>query len=1460
MQKLLLCAAAASLASAAAYGSQSAAPRANYDAAFMGGSAATQRTSPVSQTEQLRSLSAQAISERAPSMLGYPSAVDAKTGSATFLWADAATRRRSGGLVPLKSEAAADTRARNFLVNKAGMLGTSRAAIESAERIGTHVLPGGPTVVRYQQKVDGLEVYGRRVSVMLDRELKPVAASGYFAGTGLGDAAASRGPAPSFPMDATAAIAAAYSDLGLSVAAASLTPAGTQGRYSAYRAGALGGDWRIGQRIYTRKMYYPLADAMTPAYMVIVNATTIDAVDRREFVYLIDANSAEVLLRKNLIEHEAFSYHVFADAEGTPEDGPLGNDVEPVIVGPDGPFSRPSGAYNLVTLESGPISTGDPWLPAGATETTGNNVDAYLDLDGFLDADGDYGPDDGFTEGGPDFRAQTTSANTFDYPYTIDSDPTTDSQRNAAIVNLFYLNNYLHDFWYDAGFDEVAGNAQLENYGRGGEEGDYIRAEGQDASGTDNANMSTPPDGLNPRMQMYIFGGPIDGTLEVDPLGELAFGYAQFGPGNFDLTESVVLYDDASGASGSDACEAAANGAALAGHIALVDRGACAFVIKVANAQAAGAVGVIVANNTTGVIIMAGEDPSVTIPSMSVSQTDGAAIKTALSGPVTAHMQQTRGDDLDGTMDNGIIAHEFFHYVSNRLIGDASGLVNQQGRSMGEGWSDFATLMLIVRPEDQMVADNDLWQGAYSTGTYVDSNQYFGIRRAPYSTQFEVNPLTFQHIENGVPLPDTAPLAFGLDGASNSEVHNSGEIWANTLWEVYSAMLGDGRYTFDQAKTMMKQYLIAGLMMTPNAPTFLEARDGLLAAALATDRDDFDLMAEAFAKRGMGVGAVAPDRYDTNHSGVVESYVAFAPELKVKDVAVDLAYEDGTYGWCDDDGVLDPGETMLVTVTLTNIGTDELAEPLQATLSSESAVSFPEGPEITFAPTLLGEDMIGTILVTLDAATEVEEAVQFDISFADAGSEDEPVYEPAGLSFTLGVNYDILPNARLTDDVEDTTASRYDWTEILEGGGFGWETTAGFDSYFGSGTLWWGEDNDVASNVLLESPVVTVGSDEFTMSWDQYYEFEVYGLIGGEVYGWDGGVVEISIDGGDWVDVTDAGGEWTVGTGYTGIGIVFGETPSYVYQTGYFVPGGLALEPNTLSFGTALVGSSVQLRFRVASDSSVGALGWLVDNISFSGAEPAEVFSSSAAEDSVCEERPPHIVVVGGTVQSEPEREPGSDTQATITLQATVDDQDGTGNLGYQWTQLTGPTVEIMNADQLTASFLAPNVTEDTELSFRFTVTDSGATGGSFKAMETYTVSTEVSVMIEFVNTLPDAKAGADKRAEIGSTVTLDGSASSDVDGQTLSYAWTQLSGPAASLSGASSSSVSFTVPDVATDTALVFQLTVSDGIDSASDTVKVTAYPHPVDIDTKGDGGAMGFGLLVFGIPGLLLFRRRKL
>jgi hypothetical protein len=143
------------------------------------------------------------------------------------------------------------------------------------------------------------------------------------------------------------------------------------------------------------------------------------------------------------------------------------------------------------------------------------------------------------------------------------------------------------------------------------------------------------------------FAGGLENVVTIAPPSSAAGDYgatgAAFGPAPTPagVTGSVVLAEDGSGTN--QGCNAFIG--FPAGAIALVDRGTCAFAIKVKNAQDAGAVAVIVANSLAGApITMGGEDPSITIPSVMVSLDDGATIKAGLPavGTVRSNPAATR--------------------------------------------------------------------------------------------------------------------------------------------------------------------------------------------------------------------------------------------------------------------------------------------------------------------------------------------------------------------------------------------------------------------------------------------------------------------------------------------------------------------------------------------------------------------------------------------------------------------------------------------------------------------------------------------------------------------------------------------------------------------------------------------------------------------------------------------------
>lgn len=143
------------------------------------------------------------------------------------------------------------------------------------------------------------------------------------------------------------------------------------------------------------------------------------------------------------------------------------------------------------------------------------------------------------------------------------------------------------------------------------------------------------PDVLGPKPLLRVGAPPaVAGDYEV---GLASFGAPLTSTG---VTGTVVLVDDGSlpPDSPSNGCGPFINAAAVAGKIAFIDRGTCAFVIKVKNAQNAGAIGVIVADSTVGCppLGMSGADPTITIPAVRITVTDGAALKANLGSGVVA--------------------------------------------------------------------------------------------------------------------------------------------------------------------------------------------------------------------------------------------------------------------------------------------------------------------------------------------------------------------------------------------------------------------------------------------------------------------------------------------------------------------------------------------------------------------------------------------------------------------------------------------------------------------------------------------------------------------------------------------------------------------------------------------------------------------------------------------------------
>lgn len=494
---------------------------------------------------------------------------------------------------------------------------------------------------------------------------------------------------------------------------------------------------------------------------------------------------------------------------------------------------------------------------AGAefTITRGNNVWAQDDTNG-----------NNGTGSSPDGG----DALDFDFPFNFNAEPIT--MLDASTTNLFYWNNILHDILYQYGFDEASGNFQERNYTDEGSGSDSVNADAQDGQRLNNANFATPPDGTNPRMQMFLWSATgVSETVTING-GSLDGNYigvrAQFGDAFPDngLTEDLVLINDNSGEA-TDGCDTLTNSADLNGKIVVIRRGICEFGFKVLTAENEGAVAVIVVNNEGGnpIAMAPGDDGGdVTIPSLMMTQEDGNALIEAIQDGETINATLINGDtfQLDGSLDNGVVAHEYGHGVSNRLTGgrfnsncmttclgfDADGCIPGQGTEvMSEGWSDFLTLILTLEPGDQPEDARGI--GTYVTGQTTDG---VGIRPTQYSTDTAINGSDYSD------LPDFA---------QSRAPHGVGYLWNTMLWDMTWALID--QYGFDAdiyngtgGNNIALQLVIDGLKLQPCNPGFVDGRDAILAAVdineLITEADRDAVKCSiwgVFADRGLGLSA-----------------------------------------------------------------------------------------------------------------------------------------------------------------------------------------------------------------------------------------------------------------------------------------------------------------------------------------------------------------------------------------------------------------------------------------------------------------------------------------------------------------------------------------------------------------------------------------------------------------------------
>ncbi|TXF77725.1 T9SS-dependent M36 family metallopeptidase [Chryseobacterium sp.] len=581
---------------------------------------------------------------------------------------------------------------------------------------------------------------------------------------------------------------------------------------------------------------------------------------------LVDANSGAVLSKIDLNLSCNFNHNAYTQVY--PEGHKIVDHNEPLLNIPEDNKAAQSllvpdnASYNVFQLPIEAPSFGsrtmvsNPWIVASSPEgwhfngtthytiTRGNNVFAYEDRDANNIAGSGSSPDGG-------------AARNFNFPYNSASTPF--NSLSAATTNLFYINNKVHDIFYKFGFNESARNFQQTNFGFGGLGNDYVNAESQDRGGYNNANFATPADGSRPRMQMYLwqassrrfwYNAPSAAVSRVPTAGTSDFG---------DELDDIGVTGDVALSPVLLGCSALPAGS-LTGKIGLIERGTCTFTEKVKNAQNAGAIAAIIYNNTGGAALtsMNGTDNTITIPSVIINNAEGEYIKTQLSGTVNVTLK--RDIRYDGSFDNGIVAHEYGHGISNRNTGDGYTCLSSSSskEQMGEGWSDFFALMLTNKPGDNASVARGI--GTYAIG---QANSGSGIRPAKYSPLFTVNDYTYNDT-NGMEYDDGS-------GTMVPDVHSIGFVWATILWDLHWNFVQKYGYTADvstnttSGSSRVLQLVTDALKLQPCNPDFVTGRDAVLAAELlATGGADRCMIWRTFAKRGVGLNASAGSATDIN--------------------------------------------------------------------------------------------------------------------------------------------------------------------------------------------------------------------------------------------------------------------------------------------------------------------------------------------------------------------------------------------------------------------------------------------------------------------------------------------------------------------------------------------------------------------------------------------------------------------
>ncbi|WP_257348514.1 M36 family metallopeptidase [Pseudalkalibacillus decolorationis] len=385
----------------------------------------------------------------------------------------------------------AETVARSWLKENAALFGLTAAEVDTLVVVRDYAMPDtGLHPVTFQQTFDGIEsVYGGRIIVSVNKDGRILSVAGNLS--------RSTELTGNFQLTSAEALNKAIS---LETPSLSYTPklVGTEKGWDVFDGGEF-----LPTKQRVKKATFITKDGVRPAYRVLF----IEELNKG-YEIVIDAETGEQLYKRSLVDY-------LLEPEG--------------LIFENYPGASQGGTQVVKSFKGDPSASPNGWLVPGTNlgvTTFGNNANTYANWSNFL-----VPADQAVRPVAPDGEFSFLFKNSWQETQGQTTPPSYAEDVNSAATNLFYHHNLFHDYYYNLGWTEAAGNLQLSNFGKGGLGGDAILGLVQAGAvsggaptytGRDNAYMLTLPDGIPAWSGMFLWE-PIPGAFE-----------GQYADGDFD--------------------------------------------------------------------------------------------------------------------------------------------------------------------------------------------------------------------------------------------------------------------------------------------------------------------------------------------------------------------------------------------------------------------------------------------------------------------------------------------------------------------------------------------------------------------------------------------------------------------------------------------------------------------------------------------------------------------------------------------------------------------------------------------------------------------------------------------------------------------------------------------------------------------------------------------------------------